>query len=95
MLEAISADYEGEVTFLALGGNSELERLQEKADDWFPSGRIAWAYDKRLTVWQTLGVAGTPTTITFDSEGKVIAAWSGERGADFMRDQIEALIVSG
>jgi hypothetical protein len=95
LLETVTADYEGQVAFLALGGNSRLDLLGERANSWFPSGRIAWAYDEKLTVWQALGVSGTPTTITFAPDGQVMAGWSGERGEAFIREQIDALIAGG
>lgn len=95
MLETVSADYEDHVTFLALGGASRPELLSDRADEWFPSGRIVWGYDENATVWQALGVSGTPTTLLFAPDGEVIAAWSGERGEAFMREQIDILIANG
>lgn len=94
MLERITADYDGQVMFLALGGNSRLDLLGERANAWFPSGRIVWAYDEKLTVWLALGVSGTPTTITFAPDGRVMAGWAGERSEAFIREQIDALIAS-
>lgn len=95
MLETVSADYEDQVTFLALGGASRPELLSDRADEWFPSGRIKWGYDENATVWQALGVSGTPTTLLFAPDGEVIAGWSGERGEAFMREQIDILIANG
>jgi len=92
LLETVSADYEDQVTFLALGGASRPELLSDRADEWFPSGRIVWGYDENATVWQALGVSGTPTTLLFAPDGEVIAGWSGERGDAFMREQIDLLI---
>jgi hypothetical protein len=94
LLETVSADYEGQVTFLALGGSSRLDLLGVRADEWIPSGRIVWGYDEKATVWQALGVSGTPTTLLFAPDREVIAGWSGERGETFMREQIDILIAS-
>lgn len=55
---------------------------------------MKWGLDEQLAVWQVLGVQGTPTVITFDADGRVVAGWSGERGEAFMREQIEALLAA-
>lgn len=95
MLEDVTAEFGDDVVFLALGGLSDTEDLAARAEQWFPSGRIVWAHDEDLALWGALGVAGTPTTITIDSDGRVAAAWSGERGREFMRAQILELLTAG
>lgn len=89
MLEQISADYQGQVTFLAVGGSGTADATAERAEEWMPSGRILWGLDDSQHVWSLFGVSGTPTTVLLGPDGEVISGWSGERGESGMREAIE------
>ncbi len=91
MLETVSTDYEGSVTFLAIAGLSELDRAAQRSNEWFPSGRILWGLDEDQTIWRTLGVSGTPTTVLIDAQNRVVSAWAGEVGDAAMRSELDSL----
>ena len=92
MLEQLTADYEGQVAFLAVGGSGTALATAERAQEWIPSGRILWGLDDSQHVWSIFGVSGTPTTVLIGPDGEVIAGWAGERGEAGMREAIELLI---
>lgn len=92
MLEEISADYEGEVAFVAVGGSGTLAATGERANEWMPSGRVLWGLDESQHVWSLFGASGTPTTILLGPDGEVVAGWSGAVGEAGMREQIELLV---
>lgn len=95
MLENLSAEYEGEVAFVAVGGASDRAQIAQRAEEWIPSGRIKWGLDEDQDVWALLGARGTPTTVVMASDGRVVAAWSGESGVNRIRQAIEAALEAG
>lgn len=95
MLEDVSAEYEGDIAFVAVGGASDRAKISERAGQWIPSGRIQWGLDEDQDVWALFGARGTPTTVVLAADGRVVAAWAGEASAEGMRQAIELAIVSG
>jgi len=92
VLEQVSADYEGQVAFLAIGGSGTAEATAERAEEWIPSGRVMWGLDESLRIWSIFGVSGTPSTILMGPDGEVITGWAGERAEAEMRQAIDLLI---
>lgn len=92
MLDQVSQDYEGQVAFLAVGGSGTLEATAQKAVEWMPSGRVLWGLDESQHIWSLFGASGTPTTVMLGPDGEVFGGWSGARGEEAMREQIELLL---
>jgi hypothetical protein len=92
VLDEISVDYEGQVTFVAVGGGGTLAATGERATEWMPSGRVLWGLDESQHVWDLIGASGTPSAVLLGPDGKVFTAWSGALGEAALRENIDALI---
>lgn len=91
----MSAEYEGDIAFLAVGGSSDRDQIATRAAEWIPSGRVQWGLDEDQDVWALFGARGTPTTVVIATDGRVVAAWSGEAGAFGIRRAIDEAIAAG
>lgn len=95
VLERISEDYEGEITFLAIGARGDAGATAEKAAEWIPSGRVLWAFDEPERLWGVFGARGTPTSVVLSSEQVMLGGWAGEIGEAGLRDAFDRLVAAG
>jgi thioredoxin-like negative regulator of GroEL len=95
VLEQVSAEYEGDVTFVAVAARSDVQTTAERAGEWLPSGRVKWAFDPEERLWQLFGARGTPTTIVIDDAGRVVGGWPGALGEDNLRAVLDGLTSLG
>ena len=95
VLDKISADYAGQVTFLAVGARSDAESTALRAEEWIPSGRVQWAYDPDEQLWAFFGARGTPTTVVVSADDVVLGSWSGEIGEINLRQALDQLVAAG
>ena len=95
VLEQISTDYDGEVTFLAIAARGDVEATADRVEEWIPSGRIKWAFDPAEEVWGFFGIRGTPTTLLLSADDRVVAGWPGEVGEDNLRQALDQLVEIG
>ena len=90
VIEAIAADYQGQVTFLAVAGNgSSLDATTARANDLIPSGNVKWTIDDG--VWNTYGVGYQPVTFAISHDKVVVAEWFGAAGEADIRDVLDQL----
>ena len=67
-MNQISADYEGEVSFVAVAGRSSLGSSAAYADRVLDQNML-WGYDDDL--WELYEVRGQPTTFLITADNKV------------------------
>ena len=68
VLDEVAADYQGEVTFVAVAGRSSLGSSAAAASSLF-SDRLLWGYDDDL--WAEYAVRGQPTTFLITADDKL------------------------
>lgn len=95
VIDKVSADYAGQVTFLAVGARSDAESTALAAEDWIPSGRVQWAFDPDETLWAFFGARGTPTTVVLSGDDLVLGSWGGEIGEASLRQALDQLVAVG
>jgi len=61
VVDAVSADYQGQVTFLAVAGRSSPEASADRVGDWFSPDRLLWGYSDEL--WALFGIPGQPVSV--------------------------------
>ena len=88
VVDAVAADYQDEVTFLAVAGKGGLDATTQAAASLF-SDNLKWGLDD--SIWDLYGVPGQPATILI-SQGVVVDMWFGVNGDEFLRERIDALI---
>ena len=88
VVDAVAADYQDDVTFLAVAGKAGLEATAQAAQSLF-SDNLEWGLDD--SVWDLYGIPGQPTTILI-SQGVVVDTWFGVNDEQFLRERIEELI---
>ena len=92
VVDEIAADYQGEVTFLAVAGNSTLEKTIPKAAQLF-SDRLIWGYDQ--AVFDLYGIRGQPWTVLITGNDQIVAAWPGQRDEGEIRQALDDLVGLG
>ncbi len=95
VLEQVSVDYDGKVTFLAIAARGDVDTTAQRAREWIPSGRIKWAYDPSEDVWRFFGIRGTPTTLLLSADDRVVGGWPGEVGEENLRAALDQLVERG
>ncbi|MDJ0790761.1 MAG: hypothetical protein QNJ71_02590 [Acidimicrobiia bacterium] len=88
VVDAVAANYQDEVTFLAVAGKSGLDPTAQAAESLF-SDNLEWGLDD--SVWDLYGVPGQPATILV-SQGVIVDRWFGVNNDEFLRERIERLI---
>ncbi len=89
VIDAIAPDYEGEVTFLAVGGRGALDATTSRAAELMPSGSMLWSLDD--SVWESYGVFGQPVTFAISANKVVVDQWSGRRDEADIRATLDIL----
>lgn len=93
----VAGEYEGRVTFVAvdigpfvgLGNHDDGVRQLQRTGTTYPA---AYAVDRSaLTQY---GVLGTPTSVYFDRDGRVVKKVRGASGESELRTQVAALAAS-
>lgn len=92
VLERLSEEYAGQVTFLAIGARGDADATADKVEEWIPSGRIRWAFDPDETLWQFFGARGTPTTVVLSADDLVLAVFPGALGEENLRSALNQLV---
>lgn len=90
VIETIAADYQGQVTFLAVAGNgSSLDATTARANELIPSGNVKWTIDD--SVWDTYGVGYQPVTFAISHDNVVVAEWFGAASESDIRGVLDDL----
>jgi hypothetical protein len=92
VVDEIAQDYQEEVTFLAVAGNSTLEKTVPRAAELF-SDRLAWGYDQ--SIWDLYGIRGQPWTVLITGDDQVVAIWPGARDEADIRSALDFLVGLG
>jgi len=89
VVDAIAADYEGDVTFLAIAGRAGLDATAPRAAQLLPSGRVQWGLDE--AVWEAYEVFGQPVTFLISADDYLVAQWFGLRDEPDIRQALDQL----
>jgi hypothetical protein len=92
VVDEISADYAGEVAFLAVAWKGSLEDTAEVAADVMPSGRINWGLDVDESVFAAYGVPYQPVTVMIGADKTIVDAWPGALSEDEIRAKLDTLV---
>jgi thioredoxin-like negative regulator of GroEL len=92
VVDAVSADYAGEVTFLAVAWKASLEDTAAAAAEVMPSGRVKWGLDADETVFAAFGVPYQPVTVMIGADKTIVDAWPGALSEDEIRAKLDALV---
>jgi hypothetical protein len=92
VVDEISADYAGEVTFLAVAWKGTLADTAEVAADIMPSGRIKWGLDVDEAVFAAYGVPYQPVTVMIGADKSGVDAWPGALSEDEIRAKLDTLV---
>lgn len=88
VIDQVAADYRDDVTFLAVGGRSDLERTASAADELF-SDNLMWGFSPEI--WDLYGIPGQPTTVLI-ADGVIVDQWFGAIGEDALRERLDHLV---
>jgi len=89
VVDSIAPDYDGEVTFLAIGWKGSLEATERRAAELMPSGKVLWALDE--SVFETYEVFGQPVTFAISADKVIIDQWFGIRNEGEIRATLDIL----
>ena len=93
MVDAVASDYQDEITFLAVAGNSSESASRQKVGEWFDPSRILWGYDDSL--FALYGIPGQPVSLLITGDDIVIDSWFGGIGEAELRTRLDALVAVG
>ena len=87
-MDRVAAEYQDEVTFLAIAGRSDLERTAAGASELF-SDNLMWGLDD--DIWDLYGVPGQPATILV-ADGVIVDQWFGAAPEGLLRERLDRLV---
>lgn len=93
VIDAVAADYQDQITFLAVAGRSTPEASAERVGDWFSADRLMWGYSDDL--WALFGVPGQPVSVLLTSDGFEVDRWFGQASEADLRAALDQLIAYG
>ena len=93
VVDAVSADYQGQVTFLAVAGRSSPEASADRVGEWFSPDRLLWGYSDDL--WALFGIPGQPVSVLITSDGFEVDRWFGAASEDELRAALDQLVAYG
>lgn len=88
VIDEVAADYQDDVTFLAVGGRSDLAKTAIAADELF-SDNLMWGYSP--DIWALYGIPGQPATVLI-ADGVIVDQWFGAIGEDALRERLDHLV---
>jgi len=91
VVDQVAADYQDDVTFLAVAGKAEMGPTAEVADELF-SSNLQWGLGPQI--WELYGVPGQPSTVLI-AQGVVVDMWFGATSPEFLKERIDNLITLG
>jgi thiol-disulfide isomerase/thioredoxin len=92
VVDRVSADYAGQVDFIAPVWKSVPDAAERAAETLFQSGVVRWGLDNDEVVFALYGVPYQPVTVLIAADGTVYESWAGVRSEDGIRASIEALL---
>lgn len=89
VVDAVSADYQDTVQFVAVAGRSDLEASRDRVGVWFSPDNMLWGYDDDL--WGLYGIRGQPTSVLI-TQGVVVSGWYGAVPEEALRAELDRLV---
>ncbi len=93
MVSAVAADYQDQITFLAIAGRSTVDASRSRVGVWFDPELILWAYDDSL--WDRYAVPYQPRSFLISSDDVVVGGWFGALSEAELREQLDRLAAIG
>ena len=93
VIDAVAADYQGRVTFLAVAGRSSPEASADRVGVWFSPDRLLWGYSNEL--WALFGIPGQPVSVLITSDGFEVDRWFGSASESDLRAALDQLVAYG
>lgn len=88
VVDTIAADYQGDVTFLAVAGKADMGRTAQRAGELLTDNTL-WGLDD--SIWDLYGVPGQPATVLI-VDGVIIDTWFGALPEDLIRERLDRLV---
>ena len=88
VVDTVAADYQGDVTFLAVAGKADMDRTAQRADELL-TGNVLWGLDD--SIWDLYGVPGQPATVLI-VDGVIVDQWFGALPEDTLRERVDRLV---
>ena len=93
MIDAVASDYQDQITFLAVAGNSSEAASRDRVGAWFDPARILWGYDD--SIWALYAVGYQPVSILISSDDIIVDRWFGPLDEGEMRSRLDRLAAFG
>ena len=93
VVDEVAADYQDQVSFLAVAAKGTLDATAQAADALF-TDNLQWGLDEDQLVWDLYGVPGQPATVLI-AQGVVVDMWFGVNDAEFLRERLDRLVSLG
>jgi hypothetical protein len=93
VVDQVAADYQGDVTFLAVAAKGSMDATSARAEELF-SENLLWGLDDEEKIWDLYGVPGQPATVLI-ARGVVVDMWFGVTDADTLRERLDRLVSLG
>ena len=88
VVDTVAADYQGDVTFLAVAGKADMDRTAQRADELL-TGNVQWGLDD--SIWDLYGVPGQPATVLI-VDGVIVDQWFGALPEAPIRERLDRLV---
>ncbi len=93
VVDAIAAEYAGDVEFVAVAWKGSPEATAQRADELLTSGHVRWGLDETEEIFAAYGVPYQPVTVLIDGDRRLIGGWPGAAEADAIRDAIDEYLL--
>ena len=88
VVDTVAADYQGDVTFLAVAGKADIDRTAQRANELI-TDNVLWGLDD--SIWDLYGVPGQPATVLIVN-GVIVDQWFGALPEDTIRERLDRLV---
>jgi hypothetical protein len=88
VVDTVAADYQGDVTFLAVAGKADMDRTAQRANELI-TDNVLWGLDD--SIWDLYGVPGQPATVLI-VDGVIVDQWFGALPEDTIRERLDRLV---
>ena len=88
VVDTVAADYQGDVTFLAVAGKADIDRTAQRANELI-TDNVLWGLDD--SIWDLYGVPGQPATVLI-VDGVIVDQTYGVLTEDTIRERLDRLV---
>jgi hypothetical protein len=93
VIDAIAADYQDRIHFLAVAGSSTPQASAQRVGVWFSPDRISWGYSDEI--WDLYGVPYQPVSVAITGDDYEVNRWFGQVPESELRAALDQLIAYG